>query len=322
MRRGALLAASVLVLGAAGCGRSELDDGFFTPDLGGGTPSTPNVGAIDDDGSSDASPAAGDAIDDGSMGLEPDSNLAESGPDTEQDTSEDAANDSGSDAFAGGPDAATDSGGPEDAGTADGPGAPGDASEPDSGMLDSSAPRDSGAPDSGVPADGGPECPAVYAGCHGAATVVPSSQAVCSRDELRSARTECAAGAHSSGCDNFFVSEQMQDPACGLCLSRFDFDFLELRGIFACVAPFVDVDCNADTGCLIDCLDQSCGGCPGLSSISDCRLSVSRGTCASYAEGAKCVESAFGNGGRFCDPDQYATFGDWLRDVGEQFCGQ
>jgi hypothetical protein len=285
MRRGIALAASMLVLGTApGCGRSELEDIFFVPD----------------------------------PGIESDGNLAESGIDTGPASPEDAA--SGLDAFGGEPDATTDSATPEDAGNPDGTGAA-DASEPDAGVLDSGIP-DSGLPDSGVFSDGGPQCPAGYAGCHGAATVVPSSQAVCSRDELRSARTECAAGAHTSACNTFFVSEQMQDPACGLCLSRFDFDFLELRGIFACVAPFVDVGCNADTGCLIDCLDQSCGGCPGGSSTLDCQLSVSEGTCAPYVAGAKCVETALANAGGFCDPDQYATFGGWLGAVGEQFCGQ
>jgi hypothetical protein len=296
-RRGAAFAVYrlvLLVLGAtAGCGRSELDDGLFVPD-----------------------PAGGDATD-GSMGFEPDGNLAESGVETGPGTPLDAASDGGSDAFGEVPDATADSGMPEEAGTADGPGAPADASQPDSAV------RDSGAPvDSGVPSDAAAQCPAAYAGCHGAATVVPSSQAVCSRDELRSAGTECAGGAHTSGCDTFFASEQMQDPACGLCLGRFDFDFLELRGIFACVAPFVDVGCNADTGCLIDCLDQSCGGCPDRSSTSECRLSVSGRTCAPYVAGAKCVEGAFGNEGGFCDPDQYATFGEWLRAVGEQFCAQ
>jgi hypothetical protein len=168
------------------------------------------------------------------------------------------------------------------------------------------------------------QCPSPYPACPAnLETPSPTVQNVCSAVDLQAASAACAAGAHSPGCSAFFAYEAARNPACGMCLSTFDYDFFELTGLFACLAPFVDASCNHDTACVVDCTDQSCAMCSGPAAISQCQNQVRGGQCASYYQGAQCLGTALFGQGSFCNPNRYQDdFGSWLAGVGKYYCAQ
>jgi hypothetical protein len=168
------------------------------------------------------------------------------------------------------------------------------------------------------------QCPAPYPSClANLQTPTPTRQKVCSPGELQNAASACSAGAHSTGCQAFFGFEASQNPACGTCLSSFDYNFGELTGLFECVAPFVDSSCNHDTACIVDCTDQSCAMCKGAGATGQCQSTVRNGQCSSYYQGAQCIGMAFFGQGNFCNPNTYqGNFGNWLAGVGKYYCAQ
>ncbi|MGH7296925.1 MAG: hypothetical protein ACRELB_18440 [Polyangiaceae bacterium] len=166
------------------------------------------------------------------------------------------------------------------------------------------------------------QCPAPYSSCPATIeTPSPAQQNVCSQSDLQNAGSACEGGAHSSACNSFFSFEQSQNPACAKCLGAFDYDFSELTGLTTCVAPFADPACNHITGCLVDCTDQACAGCTDSGSLTACQNEVPNTTCATYYNGAQCINSAFFGPGSFCNP-QTGLFGDWLAQVGQFYCAQ
>jgi hypothetical protein len=171
------------------------------------------------------------------------------------------------------------------------------------------------------------QCPSTYAGCpNGLSTPVQRfNQGVCSQNELQNGSSACSAGAHSTACQSFFSFEQMQNPSCAKCLSNFDFDFLELKGILECVSPFVNATCNHDIACLFDCATSSCLKCPDPPSTTQCQGQAVNGSCGGFAMNVaadQCAQTAAVTGGAFCLPvGAGATFGAWFGQVGARFCG-
>src|SRR5262249_60923909 len=115
------------------------------------------------------------------------------------------------------------------------------------------------------------------------------------------------------------------DPGCAACVKTFNIDFIPtFEGIFLCAAPFVNASCNHQMGCDNDCTTKSCQTClPGQ--VTTCENNVqSGGQCATFANNAfNCIFNGIGPGqpGEFCDPSQYATYGEWLFAVGKKVCG-
>ncbi|HEY1691774.1 MAG TPA: hypothetical protein VGG39_06415 [Polyangiaceae bacterium] len=168
------------------------------------------------------------------------------------------------------------------------------------------------------------QCPAPYPSCPGALeTPSPTQQAVCSASDLQNAGSACEGGAHDSACQAFFGFEKSSNPSCATCLTQFDYDFSELTGLTTCAAPFVDAACNHITACLVDCTDKSCANCVDTGALQDCQVQVPQSVCASYYDGAACIDNSFFGSGSFCDPNQgTGLFGDWLVQVGGFYCGQ
>jgi hypothetical protein len=170
-------------------------------------------------------------------------------------------------------------------------------------------------------------CPAPYGACPSGLQTTPSAlhQGACSVNDLQQAAEACSAGAHTKSCDSFFTFEAQQSMACGKCLTPFDFDFTELKGLLACVAPFVDSTCNHGTACVADCANATCAQCPEQVTQLQCEAQevTSGGSCAPFVQDIEeCVGLALAINAQFCNPGQTTTsFGTWLANVGTQFCG-
>lgn len=153
-------------------------------------------------------------------------------------------------------------------------------------------------------------------------TAVPVEQNVCPRDLLLDARAACASGANSPQCAAFFQFLRTRNPACFSCLSPFNVPFSEQRGIFRCVAPFVDASCNRATGCSINCQDASCDRCSAATRDA-CRSDVRQGQCSSFVLQSACALTAYLGRGSFCNPLQQGNnFGRWLATVGQRYCSR
>jgi hypothetical protein len=165
-------------------------------------------------------------------------------------------------------------------------------------------------------------CPAPYPSCSSAVTTpAPAIQHVCSASDLQNAAAACAAGANSTGCQQFMQYEQQQNSGCASCLRPFSVPFDVGTGVFACVAPFVSPSCDHTTGCFADCLSRSCAACAS-GSVSQCQSSVLSGACAPYLSGVQCITRALYGTAPFCNPGSYqGDFGQWLQGVGGHYCG-
>jgi hypothetical protein len=166
-------------------------------------------------------------------------------------------------------------------------------------------------------------CPAPYPSCPAALeTASPSQSDVCSASDLANAQAACEGGAHSAACVSFFAFEKAENPSCATCLTPFDYDFSELTGLTTCAAPFTDATCNHITACLVDCTDKACAQCSESGALTACQNDVPNTVCASYYDGAECIDNAFFGAGSFCDPNEGSgLFGDWLQPVGQYYCG-
>jgi hypothetical protein len=165
-------------------------------------------------------------------------------------------------------------------------------------------------------------CPASFSQCTpGTTTPVPVNQpGVCTAQDLNEAQAACATGADSAGCAAFLATLNANGASgCASCLAPFIVPFAEETGIFLCVAPFVDASCNVDTGCFTACETASCSQCPAGQAAS-CQQQATVGTCGTYQEEAACTVSALASTAAFCDPNDYATFGAWLKGVGGHYC--
>lgn len=162
-------------------------------------------------------------------------------------------------------------------------------------------------------------CPAAYPTCaQGVRTqVTPVTQSVCSDAALDALAAACANGPNVGSCT---TAVNALGNACRSCIGRFTFPFDERTGLYACAASFVNAQCRRATGCATDCASTSCDSC-APSAEGQCRALVGNGggQCATFSTAASCADSAL-NGG-LCSPFSYASFGAWLRGVGDHFCG-
>jgi hypothetical protein len=156
------------------------------------------------------------------------------------------------------------------------------------------------------------KCPAAYGSCGGGVTTPSPSvtKAACAAADLADAQNACKGGFATAACQNFFSTIAGVNPSCSKCLSPFDYDFTAVTGIFNCVSPFVSATCNHNTGCVGDCVAQSCGGCSQQNKAS-CETQVrgQGGQCLSYLQSAGvCVGQALFNNkaAQFCSPQSYA----------------
>jgi hypothetical protein len=150
-------------------------------------------------------------------------------------------------------------------------------------------------------------------------------QGVCTANDLANVEQACTAGAHTGACNDFFAFEAQQSPACGNCLSAFDYDFTELQGLLACVAPFVGTSCNHESACVVDCANAVCSRCPDPATALQCETQelTAGGSCASYAGSTViCVGMGTLVNAPFCSPNAQGQFGTWIETVGSQFCGK
>jgi hypothetical protein len=144
----------------------------------------------------------------------------------------------------------------------------------------------------------------------------------CTKSDLQNAAAACSGGANTIGCGQFFQFEFSSNPACASCLQPFDYDLSQNTGVFQCAAAYVDGTCNRNAACMLDCTQQSCGGCFDPMSTAQCQSQVTAasGECATFS--TQCVTQALGGSAAFCDPATYqGNFGAWLQGVGAQYCG-
>ena len=162
-------------------------------------------------------------------------------------------------------------------------------------------------------------CPAPYGGCSASNGVpsLPTGQNVCSGTALAAISFACATNPSSTACAAVFG---FLPAACRQCLTPFRVPFGELSGLYACASSFVSASCRQSMGCGLDCAADSCAQCDA-SAVSSCRTSVNTtGACASYsASVALCAGTTLLTG--LCSPNGYTTYGEWLRAVGDYYCG-
>jgi hypothetical protein len=147
--------------------------------------------------------------------------------------------------------------------------------------------------------------------------------------DLDAIAVACHDAPDTGTCVSAFTVLAATNPACATCLSPFNAPFNEFRGVYLCAAPLVSAACNHATGCEIDCQDTSCNQCPAGSG-DQCRNQVNAGggQCRTYVNQTMCVAPAV-NPGTLCSPATYIgplpnpqpVFGNWLRAVGDHFCG-
>ena len=165
-------------------------------------------------------------------------------------------------------------------------------------------------------------CPAAYGACGAGVTtaVQPSLQGVCDDVvDLDAIQAACAMGPDVGTCIAAFQVLAATNPACSACIAPFNEPFNQGTGVYRCAAPFVSAACNHSTGCATDCQDVSCTQCPA-GNEDQCRTTVVAGQCNVFSAQAACVAPALGPGA-LCNPATYASFGGWLRAVGDHFCG-
>ena len=169
-------------------------------------------------------------------------------------------------------------------------------------------------------------CPGTYNACPSTlqTTPHPLHQNVCSSSDLANLAEACANGAHTTACQSFFSFEAQQSAKCGACLAPFDYDYTELNGLLACIAPFVDTTCNHESACVADCTVATCSQCPDPQSELQCESdAVQTGTCAQYVQNIQgCATVAFVVNAPFCSPGPPPeSFGTWFAGVGQEYCG-
>jgi len=163
-------------------------------------------------------------------------------------------------------------------------------------------------------------CPAAYNTCPNGTSmpIRQQLQNVCSDTNLDTLTTACAGGPETATCIGAIAA---LPATCRTCLAPFNHPFAERRGLYACAAPSVDAQCRQNMGCASDCTDTSCKQCLPLAE-GGCYTLVSGigGQCRTLTNNASnCAGAALSSG--LCSQFSYASFGAWLRTVGDQFCG-
>lgn len=163
-------------------------------------------------------------------------------------------------------------------------------------------------------------CPAPYGNCAlGINTpITPPTQRLCTDAQLGTLATACAGGPDTAAC---ISAVALLGAACRTCLGPFNQPFEQSIGLYACAASFVDPPCRRQTGCATNCVTTSCNQCSSTSE-NQCHSLVSGigGQCRMFFNGANCATAAL-SAGQLCSQFSYANFGQWLRGVGDHFCG-
>lgn len=166
-------------------------------------------------------------------------------------------------------------------------------------------------------------CPAPYATCPAAITmpVTPTLQKHCTDAVLANLATACAASPDAPQCVSALQVLVATSPACATCIQPFAKPFTEGSGLWRCAAPFVPATCRRETGCAADCADDSCTQCVPASE-AQCRDLVNGpgGQCRTFALAAGCANAALA-AGQLCSQFSYPDYGQWLRAVGDHYCG-
>jgi hypothetical protein len=157
--------------------------------------------------------------------------------------------------------------------------------------------------------------------CNGGVSTpqTPTLQKACSDPELDSLAAACTNGPGFPSCATALLG---LSAVCSTCITPFAHPFDERTGLWVCAAPFVDGGCRRSTGCAADCMQQSCNQC-GTTSQGQCENLVNDigGQCGAFnATATACTNAALAPG-QLCSQFSYADFGQWLRSVGDHFCG-
>jgi hypothetical protein len=162
-------------------------------------------------------------------------------------------------------------------------------------------------------------CPAAYGSCADGVTmpVRPELQGHCSDAVLTQLATDCENGPDAASCISRVAGLTAQ---CRTCLAPFNHPFIQNTGLYACAASQVSAPCRHVLGCANECAQTSCTQCSAASE-DQCHILVNGqgGQCRNFEQQANCANSALNSG--LCSTFSYGNYGQWLRGVGDHFCG-
>lgn len=162
-------------------------------------------------------------------------------------------------------------------------------------------------------------CPAPYGTCGNSVRtpITAPLQKVCTQDNLDDVATACVNGAYSAACISAISSFSTD---CAICLARFNHPFEEKTGLYACAASGAGLTCRHSMGCATECAQTSCNQCSDSSESQCYSLVNSSGQCSAFdSAAASCAAGALAGG--VCSQFSYGNYGQWLRGVGDVFCG-
>ena len=166
-------------------------------------------------------------------------------------------------------------------------------------------------------------CPAPYAGCAVGTTtpITQNLQNLCTDGDLDALQAACAGGVTGT-CLAALQVLQATNAACATCVSPFAVPFTQRSGLYLCAAPLVSAACRRATGCATDCTSVSCAQCPAASADQcEAQVGAGGGQCGNLVLQSACVANVL-NPGQLCSPFTYGnSFGQWLRAVGDNYCG-
>jgi hypothetical protein len=164
-------------------------------------------------------------------------------------------------------------------------------------------------------------CPAPYGNCPAGTImpVTPATQRVCTDAQLDTLAIACAAGSDTLACR---IAVAALPSSCQRCIAVFDHPFEQNTGLYACAASQVGDGCRRAMGCATSCSQTSCSQCLPTSE-NQCYALVTGpgGQCRSFHQPATTCTAQALAAGQLCSPFSYANFGQWLRGVGDHFCG-
>ena len=162
-------------------------------------------------------------------------------------------------------------------------------------------------------------CPAPYGSCPLGTRMPPiaTEQRRCTNVELDRLAAECVAGPESAACVAAYATLV---GTCQACLQPFHHPFVRNTGIYACAAASVSEPCRIALGCADHCAQSSCNQCSASSKdLCYVRVNGLGGQCALQDLAANCARDEMERG--LCSSFSYAHYGQWIRGVGDHFCG-
>ncbi len=142
-------------------------------------------------------------------------------------------------------------------------------------------------------------------------------QKVCSDAVLAALATDCATGPETSTCIDRVAALTVE---CQTCLAPLHHPFAQRTGLYACAASQVGAMCRHALACANECAQTSCTRC-SAGTEDQCHTLVNGqgGQCRVLSQQANCANNALDDG--LCSPFSYSSYGQWLRGVGDHFCG-